>query len=181
MMMTVEEAYADLKEATDMTTFVDEVYADRPNLALLIPAVAAAKRADREIDRVIMRIAHVWEARHIGATCDCCPDGKHLDHAWVDPVTDCWVTTAENGFEFTSSVDRVLAAIRKRLPKYHSSHGWEAPDGNGLRRYYARLTHDRKPRDTGLLYGRSEPLALCHAYLMGEFLETAAALEGPRP
>jgi hypothetical protein len=160
---------------------VDETYADRANLVPLIERIREAKRADPEIDREIMRVAHVQERRYIGCTCDCCPEGKHLDLVWVNRETDKWVTTGETGFNFTASRDAVHEQIAKRLPKYHVMSGWIAPNDQGVRQYFANLAHDRKPRDTGMLYARSEPLALCLAYLMAEFLETAASLEGPRP
>lgn len=153
--------------------------ADEPvNLIPVIDAVNAAKRADPEIDREMMRLAYFQERRWIGATCDCCEEGRHLDLVWVDRVTNKWATTGLTGYEFTGSRDAIHALIAKRTPKYHCTSGWEAPDPHGVRRYFARLTHDRKPRDTEFKYARSEPLALCAAFLYAEFLEAVAANEG---
>lgn len=161
---------------------VVEKYGESVNLVPLIERVREAKRPDPEIDREIMRINHTQERRYIGCTCDCCPEGKHLDLVWVAADTGKWVTTGETGFNFTSSVDVVLDAIRKRVPKYHLSTGWHRPDEHGVRRHFALLSHDRhEDRRTGPMSGRSLPLALCHAYLQAEFLELAASLEGPRP
>lgn len=166
-----------MTEAEQLTALVK---ANRVNLIPLIEMVEAAKQPDPEIDRQIMRLAHVWTHRKLGTTCwaECCPGGAHIDRAWVDRKTGKWVTTGLTGFAFTASTDAILDLIRKRVPKYHLSTGWHRPDEHGLRDHYAALTHDRKPRTTGIMRARTLPLALCRAYLQAEFLETVAANEG---
>lgn len=96
--------------------------------AALIAKLESASEGSRELDRELMALTYVWEQRHIGATCwdkkasgkrvddnddTCCPDAKHLDWVWVDPLTDQWKTTARDGFEFTTSIDAALALAER--------------------------------------------------------------------
>jgi hypothetical protein len=76
---------------------------------------------------VMWALGYKYEHRHIGATCwddegdTCCPGAKHLDHVWVDPRTDKWVTTAIFGFDFTSDVNMALRELETRLPEMRAA------------------------------------------------------------
>lgn len=96
-------------------------------LAEIIERLEKATGPDQEIDRAIMAAFYARERRYIGCRCDpsCCPNSAHLDSVWVDPSTDKWVTTAIDGFEFTSSVDRVMSLAKNHgfyiriEPRFH--------------------------------------------------------------
>lgn len=91
-------------------------------LVEMLERVEKATGPDRDLDRALMALAYDWGQRHIGAICwddghdTCCKDAKHIDLVWIDRSTDKWVTTAVQGFEFTGSVDCVLALAERALP-----------------------------------------------------------------
>lgn len=129
----------------------------------LIERLEGAERGSRELDREIMALFYHWDQRPIGATCwddehdTCCPGGKHLDWVWSDPLTDCFVTNAKDGFEFTISMDRALALAERVLPGCR----WEG-GVNGHEGAWAQVFPDL----TGIQGRAPTPaLALCIAIL----------------
>lgn len=127
---------------------------DQGQPAGLIERLEAAEVGSRELDRELMALTYRWEQRHIGATCwddyhgTCCPEAKHLDWVWIDPVDGAWKTNAKDGYEFTTSLDAALALAERVLP----GKGWGA--------LYSGLMNWRAHTPTGL---QRLPLLVCAA------------------
>lgn len=85
----------------------------------IVDALQTASGPDRSIDHAVMSAFYVRDSRHIGATSNIGPCGKWVpvkDNVWVDPETDKWVTTAVEGFHFTSSLDDAAQLADRVLP-----------------------------------------------------------------
>lgn len=81
---------------------------EKVTLREILEALQTATGPDRSIDHSIMAAFYVRDSRHIGAHSNVGPRGKWVpvkDDVWVDPKTDHWVTTAVDGFDFTTSLD----------------------------------------------------------------------------
>lgn len=71
-----------------------------------------------QINERLMRLTYARQKRAIGATCDCCPRGLHLDEVWVDTETDRWVTNSLTGYDFLADTDRALLLARRFAPAW---------------------------------------------------------------
>lgn len=131
----------------------------------LIAKLEAATGGSRELDAELMALFYVQDSRFIGCTCDCCPGGRHPDLVWVDPDTDKWVTTALAGYEFTTSLDAIVALIERKLPVWcivvESTPKLDHPSGN---KACARIML-MSGGGTARIAARTPPLALCVALL----------------
>jgi len=87
----------------------------------LVERLLATNLPDRALDREIMALFYRWDQKHIGAKCwddkhdTCCPEARHLDWVWSDPVTDQFLTTAKDGYRFTASLNEALAMAELAL------------------------------------------------------------------
>ena len=99
------------------------------DVSALIKGLESATAGSRALDASIMALFYHWDRRHIGVACwddyhgTCCADAKHLDWVWSDPLTDCFVTNAVEGFEFTTSMDRCLALAERLGLRPYSADG----------------------------------------------------------
>jgi hypothetical protein len=90
---------------------------DTGALQALLERVEGASGPDREIDAVLMAQFYRRGLRKLGVQ-ESGPNGWRYikSRCWVDPATNSAVTTAKHGLEFTSSLDRALALVKRVLP-----------------------------------------------------------------
>jgi len=103
---------------------------DRATIYDIIDSIGSASGPDRSIDQAIMGLFYVRDRRYIGAH-ECGPADKYVpvkSDVWVDPSTDKFVTTDPCGFDFTSSLDRVVQLCERVLPGCV----WTMSNSNGL-------------------------------------------------
>lgn len=135
-----------------------------PTIRRLARRLQEADGPSPELDREIMALTYRWESRHIGATCwpECCPGSQHLDHVWIDPLSDRWVTNAINGLAVTSSLDEALRFAERILGMPHIIMGGGQ---TGETRPWARV--GRMVRNHGAdATGATMAMALCAAVLI---------------
>lgn len=100
------------------------------SLIPLATRVEALDGPDREVDALVMAQFYRREERWIG--CRDQDDEPVPDNVWVNPRTDRWVTTARDGFEFTRSLDVVVALITEKLPGWSHAYCSQAGKVTGL-------------------------------------------------
>lgn len=90
----------------------------RFTLHALTLQIASSEQGSEALDVAIMQTFYSREQRHIGATCypECCPDSRHIDSIWVDPLTDRWVLMGP-AFEFSRDIKAALALAERCLPQ----------------------------------------------------------------